>query len=150
VNLAAIDHVLAAAVADGDVPNVIALAADRDGPVYEGAAGSGGWSGVQNTHFWVDRRSGLTGAIYTQTLPMLEPGALRAYTEFERARYATALPPAAAAGAALPARKELQVQAKTTLGRPLFPQLRRYQRYIRFALLISAANGCVETWSVFH
>ena len=63
MNLAAIDHVLAAAVADGEVPNVIALAADRDGPVYEGAAGSGGWSGVQNTHFWVDRRSGLTGAI---------------------------------------------------------------------------------------
>jgi CubicO group peptidase (beta-lactamase class C family) len=53
------------------------------------ATGSGGWSGVQNTHFWVDRSSGLTGAIYTQTLPMLEPGALRAYTEFERALYAT-------------------------------------------------------------
>jgi hypothetical protein len=80
VNPAAIDHVLAAAVAEGDVPNVVALA----------AAGSGGWSGVQNTHFWVDRRSDLTGAIYTQTLPMLEPGALRAYTEFERALYATA------------------------------------------------------------
>jgi methyl acetate hydrolase len=51
------------------------------------AAGSGGWSGALNTHFWVDRRGGLTGAIYTQSLPMLEPGALRAYVEFERALY---------------------------------------------------------------
>jgi CubicO group peptidase (beta-lactamase class C family) len=51
------------------------------------ATGSGGWSGALNTHFWVDRRGGLTSAIYTQSLPMLEPGALRAYVEFERALY---------------------------------------------------------------
>lgn len=36
---AAIDEVLSAAVAAGDVPNVVAMAADRDGPVYQGAAG---------------------------------------------------------------------------------------------------------------
>jgi methyl acetate hydrolase len=36
---AAIDHVLARAVEAGDVPNVAAIAADRDGLVYEGAAG---------------------------------------------------------------------------------------------------------------
>ncbi|HTF50398.1 MAG TPA: serine hydrolase domain-containing protein, partial [Pseudonocardia sp.] len=35
----AVDQVLAAAVAEGDVPNVTALAADRDGVIYEGAAG---------------------------------------------------------------------------------------------------------------
>lgn len=35
----AIDQVLARAVENGDVPNVVALAADRDGVIYEGAAG---------------------------------------------------------------------------------------------------------------
>ena len=35
----AIDDVLAEAVASGAVPNVVAIAADRDGIVYEGAAG---------------------------------------------------------------------------------------------------------------
>ncbi len=34
-----IDKVLAAAVANGAVPNVVAMAADRDGVIYEGAAG---------------------------------------------------------------------------------------------------------------
>src|SRR6218665_3725975 len=34
-----IDEVLEAAVASGAVPNVVAVAADRGGPIYEGAAG---------------------------------------------------------------------------------------------------------------
>ena len=36
-------------------------------------AGSGAWAGLFNTHFWVDRASGVTGAIYSQTLPFVEP-----------------------------------------------------------------------------
>ena len=36
---ATIDAVLRDAVAAGDVPNVVAMAADRDGPIYQGAAG---------------------------------------------------------------------------------------------------------------
>ena len=36
---AGIDSVLQAAVDAGDVPNVVAMAADADGPIYEGAAG---------------------------------------------------------------------------------------------------------------
>ena len=35
----AIDAVLADAVASGAVPNVVAVAADRDGVIYEGAVG---------------------------------------------------------------------------------------------------------------
>jgi methyl acetate hydrolase len=35
----AVDQVLAEAVEAGGVPNVVALAADRDGVIYEGAAG---------------------------------------------------------------------------------------------------------------
>lgn len=53
------------------------------------AAGSGAWAGMFNTHFWVDRRTGVTGALYTQTLPFGEPGALRVYVDFERALYAS-------------------------------------------------------------
>jgi methyl acetate hydrolase len=51
------------------------------------AAGSGAWAGLFNTHFWVDRTTGVTAAIYTQLLPFLEPGALRLYLAFEHALY---------------------------------------------------------------
>ena len=36
---AGIDAVMQAALDAGDVPNVVAMAADTDGPIYEGAAG---------------------------------------------------------------------------------------------------------------
>ena len=52
-------------------------------------AGSGAWAGLFNTHFWVDRTTGVTGAIYTSLLPFLEPAALRAYEQFETAVYAS-------------------------------------------------------------
>lgn len=52
------------------------------------AAWSGGWSGLLNTHFWVDPASGITGAIYSQTLPFVEPATLQIYLDFERALYA--------------------------------------------------------------
>jgi len=35
-----IDEVLRVAVERGDVPNVVAIAADRDGVIYRGAAGA--------------------------------------------------------------------------------------------------------------
>jgi|tagenome__1003787_1003787.scaffolds.fasta_scaffold20709351_2 methyl acetate hydrolase len=53
------------------------------------AVGSGAWAGVFNTHFWVDRASGVTGAIYTQFLPFIPEEALAVYADFERAVYAT-------------------------------------------------------------
>jgi methyl acetate hydrolase len=53
------------------------------------AAGSGSWSGLFNTHFWVDPASGLTGAIYSQTLPFLEAPAVQLYVDFEAALYAS-------------------------------------------------------------
>jgi CubicO group peptidase (beta-lactamase class C family) len=53
------------------------------------APGSGGWAGIFNTHFWVDPTNGVTGAIYTQFLPFVEPRALRLYVDFERALYAS-------------------------------------------------------------
>ncbi len=52
------------------------------------AVGSGAWAGVFNTHFWVDRASGVTGSIYTQFLPFIPEEALAVYADFERAIYA--------------------------------------------------------------
>jgi methyl acetate hydrolase len=53
------------------------------------AAGSGSWAGIFNTHFWVDRETGVTGAIYTQTLPFVEPAVFQVYIDFEKALYAS-------------------------------------------------------------
>jgi methyl acetate hydrolase len=53
------------------------------------AAGSGAWAGLFNTHFWVDPASGVTGAIYCQTLPFAEPRVFALYEAFERALYAS-------------------------------------------------------------
>jgi methyl acetate hydrolase len=53
------------------------------------AAGSGSWAGLFNTHFWVDPASGITAAIYSQTLPFFDPAAFQLYVEFEMALYAS-------------------------------------------------------------
>jgi CubicO group peptidase (beta-lactamase class C family) len=50
-------------------------------------AGSGAWAGLLNTHFWVDRTAGVTGAIYTQFLPFATPEALQMYADYETALY---------------------------------------------------------------
>jgi len=52
------------------------------------AAGSQGWAGVLNTHFWFDPRRDIAGVIMTQTLPFVEPRFLAVYADFERAVYA--------------------------------------------------------------
>jgi methyl acetate hydrolase len=52
-------------------------------------AGSGAWAGFYNTHFWVDRTTGVTGAIYSQLLPFLLPEAVAMYQDFETALYAS-------------------------------------------------------------
>jgi methyl acetate hydrolase len=51
-------------------------------------AGSGAWAGLMNTHFWVDRTTGITGAIYSQSLPFVPEEALAVYSAFESALYA--------------------------------------------------------------
>ena len=52
-------------------------------------AWSGAWAGLCNTHFWVDRTAGITGAIYSQFLPFVPPAALQLYADFEAAIYAS-------------------------------------------------------------
>jgi methyl acetate hydrolase len=51
--------------------------------------GSGAWAGLFNTHFWVDRKTGITGAIYSQTLPFVAPPVFAVYADFEKALYAS-------------------------------------------------------------
>lgn len=60
--------------------------ADRPG---RRAAGSGAWAGIDNTCFWVDPSSRLTGALYSQFLPFLEPACVQLYEDVERALYAS-------------------------------------------------------------
>jgi methyl acetate hydrolase len=52
-------------------------------------AWSGAWAGLLNTHFWVDRTIGITGAIYAQFLPFVTPEALKMYADFETQLYAS-------------------------------------------------------------
>ncbi len=53
-------------------------------------AGSGGWSGIFNTHFWVDRASGLAAASMTQFLPCTEGPVAEMSERFEQQVYALA------------------------------------------------------------
>ncbi|TYP88958.1 serine hydrolase domain-containing protein [Blastococcus xanthinilyticus] len=50
-------------------------------------AGSGAWAGLCNTHFWVDRTTGITAAVYTQTLPFVAPDVHQVYLDVETAIY---------------------------------------------------------------
>ncbi|HWD01322.1 MAG TPA: serine hydrolase domain-containing protein [Amycolatopsis sp.] len=52
------------------------------------AAGSGTWAGLCNSFFWVDRETGVTGAIFSQSLPFVPPPFMKLYADFERALYA--------------------------------------------------------------
>ncbi len=52
------------------------------------AAGSQGWAGVCNTHYWIDPARDRAGILMTQSLPFVEPRFLATYGAFERAVYA--------------------------------------------------------------
>jgi methyl acetate hydrolase len=51
-------------------------------------AGSGFWSGILNTHVWVDRASGVAAAVFTQLVPMFDEAMLELLAAFESALYA--------------------------------------------------------------
>ena len=52
-------------------------------------AGTGAWAGLFNTHFWVDRTTGICASIYSNCLPFVTPEALGLYQDYERAVYAS-------------------------------------------------------------
>lgn len=51
-------------------------------------AGSGAWAGLFNTHFWIDRTTGICASLYTNSLPFVTPEAFGMYSDFEQAVYA--------------------------------------------------------------
>jgi CubicO group peptidase (beta-lactamase class C family) len=51
-------------------------------------AGTGAWAGLFNTHFWIDRTTGICASIYTNSLPFTTPEAIGMYGDFEKAVYA--------------------------------------------------------------
>ena len=51
-------------------------------------AGSLGWAGICNTHYWIDPASDKAAVIMTQSLPFVEPRFMQTYVAFERAVYA--------------------------------------------------------------
>ncbi len=52
-------------------------------------AGTGSWAGLFNTHFFIDRTTGICASIYTNSLPFVtEHEALKLYSDFEQALYA--------------------------------------------------------------
>ncbi|WP_146345737.1 serine hydrolase domain-containing protein [Phaeobacter marinintestinus] len=52
------------------------------------SAGSLGWAGICNTHYWIDPARDLCAVLMTQSLPFIESPFLQAYDAFERAVYA--------------------------------------------------------------
>ncbi len=57
-------------------------------------AGSGDWSGLFNTYFWIDRGSGVAGAFLTQVLPYFDGRILETALLAEQAVYAGIASPA--------------------------------------------------------
>ena len=53
------------------------------------AAGSGAWAGCSTPTSGSTRRRGVTGSIFSQTLPFIEPRVLQIYVDFEQALYAS-------------------------------------------------------------
>jgi methyl acetate hydrolase len=51
-------------------------------------ASTGAWAGLFNTHFWIDRSSGICASIYSNSLPFITPEALGLYLDYETALYA--------------------------------------------------------------
>jgi CubicO group peptidase (beta-lactamase class C family) len=56
-------------------------------------AGSGGWSGLFNCYYWIDRASGIAAAFLTQVLPFYDARIVAATLEAEQAVYADILAP---------------------------------------------------------
>lgn len=51
-------------------------------------AWAGSWAGLYNTHFWIDRATGICASIYTNSLPFITDEAWKLYGDFESVVYA--------------------------------------------------------------
>jgi methyl acetate hydrolase len=57
-------------------------------------AGTGDWAGLCNCYYWIDRATGVAGAILTQVLPFFDARIVETATHFEEAVYAEVGAPA--------------------------------------------------------
>ena len=74
------------AIAPPANPQFYGMRLEEDEPGMR-AAGSQGWAGVLNTHYWFDPKNDLAGLLMTQSLPFVEPRFAATYEAFERAAY---------------------------------------------------------------
>jgi len=51
-------------------------------------AGTGGWAGIFNCYYWIDRKTGIAATFFTQVLPFFDVGVVPALLEIEQAVYA--------------------------------------------------------------
>jgi methyl acetate hydrolase len=51
------------------------------------SAGSLGWAGVMNSHYWIDPAQDVAAVFMTQAFPFFEPRFMNAYAQFERLVY---------------------------------------------------------------
>jgi CubicO group peptidase (beta-lactamase class C family) len=58
------------------------------------SAGSGGWAGIYNSFFWIDRARGLAAGLFLQFVPFWDPAAIALLVAFERALGASVPAPA--------------------------------------------------------
>ena len=56
-------------------------------------AGSGAWAGLCNTHFWVDRTTGICASIYSQLPAVRHAGGLRALQQLRAGALRRAVAP---------------------------------------------------------
>ncbi|BCS17870.1 serine hydrolase domain-containing protein [Aspergillus puulaauensis] len=69
-----VDHALAGTVTTRDIPG-------------RRRAGSVSWSGLPNLHWWIDRDTGIAGALFTQLMPPADARVTELLIELERALY---------------------------------------------------------------
>ena len=59
------------------------IAASNDANPYLRSPGSYSWSGIYNTHFWVDPAREIAGAIFMQVLPFYDDACIALFQDFE-------------------------------------------------------------------
>ncbi len=67
--------------------SLVAIREEEDVPGMR-AAGSQGWAGVLNSHWWIDPERDVAAVFMTQLAPFADPQLMAAYERFERTVYA--------------------------------------------------------------
>ena len=66
---------------------ILTLTVTDGAAAHERAAGSYSWGGIDNTHFWVDPKTGIGVIVLTQVLPFYNPVSMDVVKRFERGTF---------------------------------------------------------------